>query len=167
MEQYFGSEVDIRLRTAEDPLGPPEPKPKKVDLEALDAKPFKDATNPDSIKKLEQKLEKAMISSFGSFQHNHTHNCFRQVKEGANEDLDETGRKVSALFLAQVEVEEDEAKAKKEREDQKKSFLDKMRSKKEQRVKADIEKEEKLFKKTVRKLNVSKNNLCMLQTCSE
>ena len=59
-EELFGSEVDVRLRTGDSskssPKGAPEPKPKRVDLEALDAKPFKDATNPDSIKKLEKKL---------------------------------------------------------------------------------------------------------------
>ena len=38
-------------------MAPPEPKPKKVDLEKLDSKPFKDATNAESIKKLGEKLE--------------------------------------------------------------------------------------------------------------
>lgn len=46
------------MRTAEDPLSVKlSDAPKKVDLKALDSKPYKDATNIDSIKKLEEKLE--------------------------------------------------------------------------------------------------------------
>ena len=37
--------------------------PAAVDLEALNAKPFKDATQADSIRKLEQRLEGVAIAN--------------------------------------------------------------------------------------------------------
>ncbi len=44
---------------------PASTKPKKIDLEALDAKPFKDATDVDSIKKLERRLEEVKEKQVG------------------------------------------------------------------------------------------------------
>lgn len=65
VEQHFGSEVDLKLRTSHDPFNLGEDDddvglPKKVDLEALEAKADKDATQPESIRRLEQKLEEVM-----------------------------------------------------------------------------------------------------------
>lgn len=67
------------------------------------------------------------------------------------EDPDDVGRKVSALFLAQVdEKSEDEKKSesKKAKEEQKKGFLEKIRAKKGDSDQ-ESNKEEKLFEKQV------------------
>ncbi len=53
MERHFGSEVELRASDQEEATKAPA----KVDLEALEARPFKDATDAESIRKLGQKLE--------------------------------------------------------------------------------------------------------------
>ncbi len=154
VEKYFGSEVDLKL-TAEkpSPLAPIQDvddaavvssvaRPKKVDLAALDAKPFKDATDKDSIRKLEAKLEEV-----------------KEEQKKVEDEADDAGRKMSALFLAKAGEEGDKKKAEGADEERKKTFLDKMRTKataakhkeeaKKEEKKADTKKEEKLFEKKV------------------
>ena len=137
VEQYFGSEVDLQLRTAEDPLSMSD-NPKKIDLKALDSKPFKDATEEVSIRKLEEKLEavkKKVIET-----------------DEQLEDPEDIGRKVSALFLAKVDEAEEADKTKKEEEgkkEQKIGFLDKMKAKKDALTKSK-EDDNKLFEKQVK-----------------
>ncbi len=110
------------------------PPPAAVDLDVLNSKPFKDATEVDSIRRLEKKLD----------------NVAGGAAARPEEDFDEVGKKVSAMFLAQVEIEEaagaggagDDKESK-----QKKGFIQQMRAKgKEKGEKAD--QPEKLFKKS-------------------
>ena len=141
VQAYFGSEVDIKLRTAENPLDPnlklsnpkppKAPKPTTIDLAAIDAKPFKELTDIKSLAKLEEKLGEVVkakeadpsgdkadpskpglpgvkVDAFGA-KPNPAGNKDGKVKDGMSaEDTDQLGKKVSAMFLAQVEIAEDD-----------------------------------------------------------
>jgi hypothetical protein len=70
----------------------------------------------------------------------------------AEEDADEIGRKVSAMFLAQVEDKNEDAEAKEARkkDDQKKSFLNRMRAKLDPKDKEEsgTPKQDRLFERS-------------------
>ncbi len=145
VEKYFGSEVDLKL-SSEAPhnlLAPIQdvddasaigdaPEPKKVDLAELDARPFKDATELDSIRKLEERLEEV-----------------KAVQTKVVADAEDAGKKVSAFLLAKVgegdkKVEEEPTK--------KKSFLDKMMTRSKPKEEAKVDKPDKKEEKQVGKI---------------